>query len=129
MRASIGWLFVMESLENEKLHTTDYKIESSSKINQSKHVGDLALRVQAIIKGPSKEMRMRDLNGWLFVMESLENEKLRTADYKIESSSKINQSKRVGNLALRVQAIIKGPNKVMVISINIGQVKIEKHNN
>ena len=72
---------------------------------------------------------MRASNGWLFVMGSLENEKLRTADYNTESYGKINQSKRVGDLAHRVQAIIKGPSKEMVISINIAQVKIEKQNN
>ena len=33
---------------------------------------------------------MRASNGWWFVMGSLENEKLRTADYKTESSGKIN---------------------------------------
>ena len=71
---------------------------------------------------------MRASNGWLFVMGSLENEKLRIANYKTESSSRINQSKRLGDLSHRVQAIIKGPSKEMVISINIAQVKIEKQN-
>ena len=32
MRASNGWLFVMGSLENEKLRTTNYKTQSSGKI-------------------------------------------------------------------------------------------------
>ncbi|KAK1582095.1 hypothetical protein Q3G72_011789 [Acer saccharum] len=117
MRALNGWLFVIGSFENEKLRTTVYKNESSGKINQSKRVSDLALRVQGIIKRPNKEMG------------SLKNEKLRTAVYKNESYGKINQSKRVSDLALRVQGIIKGPNKEMVISINIAQVKIEKQNN
>ena len=72
---------------------------------------------------------MRASNGWFIVKESLENEKLRTAVYKNESSGKMNQSKRVSDLALRVQCIIQGPNKEMVISIYIAQVKIEKQNN
>ena len=33
MRASNGWLFVMGSLENEKLRTSDYNTESFGKIN------------------------------------------------------------------------------------------------
>ena len=69
------------------------------------------------------------MNGWLFVIGSFENEKLRTTVYKNESSGKINQSKRVSDFALRVQCIIQGPNKEMVISIYIAQVKIEKQNN
>ena len=68
---------------------------------------------------------MRASNGWLFVIGSLENEKLHTTVYKNESYGKINQSKRVSDLALRVQGIIKRPNKEMVLSINIVQVKIE----
>ncbi|KAK1582401.1 hypothetical protein Q3G72_014593 [Acer saccharum] len=129
MRASNGWLIVKGSLENEKLRTAVYKNESYGKINQSKRVSDLALRVQGIIKGPNKEMKMRASNSWLFVIGSFENEKLHTTVYKNGSSGKINQSKRVGDLALRVQGTIKRPNKEMVISINIAQVKTEKQNN
>ncbi|KAK1584336.1 hypothetical protein Q3G72_032071 [Acer saccharum] len=95
MRASNSWLFVIGSFENEKLRTTVYKNGSSGKINQSKRVGDLALRVQGTIKRPNKEMG------------SLENEKLRTTVYKNESSRKIIQSKRVVDLTLRIQGIIQ----------------------
>ena len=51
--------------------------------------------------------KIRALNGWLFVIGSFENEMLRTTVYKNESSGKIIQSKRVGDLALRVQGVIQ----------------------